>query len=252
MFLSHPLMLCWACSSGKSLHPRSTCRSLAFCVRRCGPTKCLTFSYRSYKPQVVMEIHWVAVAAKLQWREEQAKGGGQLARPLLWARTKGVCWLQAKSRTDYSSNMEKPGASLGTATLQWGQNTWVKDLRFMWLYWLCWTIQKKPEWSSPEYTLNSSSAPKKGASTLIQWLHVMIIACVLDINIYMHILISWGQQPKDYMMSLSYGSASVSNTSMSVHGDGVTHVYLAVLISDQKYLGNEQLVWTAVDHYTIN
>lgn len=27
-----------------------------------------------------MEIHWVAVAAKLQWREEQAKGGGQLAR----------------------------------------------------------------------------------------------------------------------------------------------------------------------------
>ena len=30
-----------------------------------------------------MEIHWVAVAAMLQWREERAKGGGQLARPLL-------------------------------------------------------------------------------------------------------------------------------------------------------------------------
>lgn len=30
-----------------------------------------------------MEIHWVALAAKLQWKEARAKGGGQLPRPLL-------------------------------------------------------------------------------------------------------------------------------------------------------------------------
>lgn len=49
---------------------------------------------------------------KLQWREERAKGGGQLARPLLWAffslwpsllinlaLAKDICWRQAKSRT---------------------------------------------------------------------------------------------------------------------------------------------------------
>lgn len=81
--LSHASSLYWAGSSGKSLHPASTCRSRAFCVQRCECTECLTFPYRSYNPQVVMEIHCVAVAAKLQWREEQAEGGGQLARPLL-------------------------------------------------------------------------------------------------------------------------------------------------------------------------
>lgn len=85
VFLSRTLVHCRACSSGKSLHPHSTCRSLAFCVQWCEPTKCLTFPYRSYNPQVVMEIHCVAVAATLQWREEQAKEGGQLAQPLLWA-----------------------------------------------------------------------------------------------------------------------------------------------------------------------
>lgn len=123
LFLSRPLMLCWACSSGKSLHPRSTCRSLAFCVRRCEPTKCLTFPYRPYNPQVVMEIHWVAVAAELQWREERSKGrrsissasfvsSGSLWPSLLIKRalTKGVCWLQAESRTDYSNNRDKPRA----------------------------------------------------------------------------------------------------------------------------------------------
>ncbi len=160
-FLSHPLMLCWACSSGKSLHPRSTCRSLAFCMRRCEPTECLTLTYHSYKPQVVMEIHWVAVAAKLQWGEERAKGGGQLARPLLWASallwpsllikralTKGVCWLRAKSGTEYSNKKEKlerclpRRASLKAATLKWGQNTRVRNVRFKWLYWLYWTFQK--------------------------------------------------------------------------------------------------------------
>lgn len=38
-----------------------------------------------------MEIHWVSVVAKLQWRGERAEGGGQLARAsfvslcLLWS-----------------------------------------------------------------------------------------------------------------------------------------------------------------------
>lgn len=55
-----PVLYCFCrgCASGKSLHPRSTCRSVAFCVRRCEPTECLTFPYLSYNPKVVMEIHW--------------------------------------------------------------------------------------------------------------------------------------------------------------------------------------------------
>lgn len=164
VFLSHPLMLCWACSSGKSLHPRSTCRSLAFCVRRCEPTECLTFPYRSYNPQVVMEMHWVAVAAKLQWREERAKRRRRSISPASFvsfyslrpsllikrALTKGICWLQAKKAGQSTrvtrkiqSAIYQTGASLRAATLKWGQNTRVKDVRFVWLSWLCWTIQTK-------------------------------------------------------------------------------------------------------------
>lgn len=116
--LSHPLMLYWACTSGKSLHPHSACRSLAFCVQRCEHTKCLTFPYRSYNVQVVMEIHWVAV--KLQWREVSKRERSiSLASFVsfysLWpsllikrALTKGVCWLQAESRTDCSKSSKIP------------------------------------------------------------------------------------------------------------------------------------------------
>lgn len=61
--------LCWACSSGNSLHLRSICRSLAFCVWRCASTKCLAFPYLSYILWVVMEMHW--------GQQQQSYSGGK-------------------------------------------------------------------------------------------------------------------------------------------------------------------------------
>lgn len=42
------------------------------------PSECLAFPYRSYKRQVVMEIHWLSEAVRLQ----RAKGGRPVAPPL--------------------------------------------------------------------------------------------------------------------------------------------------------------------------
>lgn len=70
LFLFFSLLFYWGCSLRESLHLCCTCGSLVFCLQQCGPTKCLTFPYRSYKPKVAMEIHWVAVAGKLEcWKE---------------------------------------------------------------------------------------------------------------------------------------------------------------------------------------